>query len=146
VGEVKVRRVVIDTNVVVSALLFGGTPGKLTRLWKSGRLRPLLSKEIMDEYLAVLAYPKFSLSEEEINFILYEEILPYFEVVDVKPGHMIVPQDPSDDKFIHCAEAGKAELIISGDEHLIALKSHGKLRILTPAQFLGEVSESKTNS
>jgi len=140
-GKVELRRVVIDTNVVVSALLFGGTPGKLMPLWKSGRIQPLASKEMIDEYLKVLVYPKFQLSEEEINFILYQEILPYFEPVKAKPGHVIIRDDPSDDKFIRCAQAGNASVIISGDEHLIAFKSHAKLRILTPSRFLEELSQ-----
>ena len=96
-GKVEITRVVIDTNVVVSALLFGGVPGKLVPLWKTGRIRALASKEMIEEYLRVLAYPKFELSEEEINYLLYQEILPYFEVVKTKPGPMIVEEDPSED-------------------------------------------------
>jgi hypothetical protein len=137
-GKVKIRRVIIDTNVIVSASLFGGTPGKLIPIWKSGHIQPLISREIIDEYLSVLAYPKFKLSEQEIEFILYHEILPYFRVVRPKHGPVIIQDDPSNDKFIRCAEAGNAQTIISGDQHLIALKSYGKLRILTPSEFLKE--------
>ena len=135
-GKVKVKRVVIDTNVLISALLFGGEPGELIPLWKSGRIQPLASNEIIDEYLRVLAYPKFKLSAEEINFILYHEILPHFEVVRAKLGSVIIRDDPSDDKFIRCAEAGKAKFIISGDQHLIRLKSYGEVKILTATHFL----------
>ena len=135
-GKIKKIRAVIDTNVIVSAILFGGIPGKLISLWKSGHLKPLASKDIIDEYIKVLAYPKFRLTEKEINYILYNEILPYFEVVTLKPGLGTIQKDPSDDKFIHCAEAGKAGVIISGDQHLLNLKTYGKLKILTPLQFL----------
>jgi len=135
-GKIEVIRVVIDTNVVVSGLLFGGVPGKLIRLWKSGRIRPLASSEIIEEYLRVLAYPKFELSEEEINYLLYREILPHFEIVTTKPGRVIVKEDPSDDMFIRCAAAGKANVIISGDQHLLALESYGKLKIIAPSHFL----------
>jgi len=128
--------VVVDTNVLVSALLFGGKPGKLIPLWQRGTIRPLASKEIIDEYLRVLTYPKFKLAEEEINFLLYQEILPYFEVIDVKPGPRIIKKDPEDDKFIRCALAGKAIWIISGDRHLLALKTYQKIKILTPSDFL----------
>jgi len=138
-GKVKVKRVVIDTNVLVSLLLFGGIPGELIPLWKTGKIQPLASKEIIDEYLRVLAYPKFKLSEEEIQCLLYSEIVPYFHVVAVKPGKRIIRDDPSDDTFIHCAEAGKAAIIISGDHRLINLRSHGKVRIVTPSQFLEEL-------
>ena len=135
-GKIKVRAVVIDTDVVVSALLFGGIPGKLIPLWKAGHIRPKASREIIDEYIRVLAYPKFNLSEEEINFLLYEEILPYFEVVRVGLGRVLIRDDPSDDKFIRCAEASKSNIIISGDRHLLRLKSYGKVKIVTPSQFL----------
>jgi putative PIN family toxin of toxin-antitoxin system len=142
-GKIKVTRVVIDTNVVVSALLFSGVPGKLIPLWKGGSILPLVSKQIIAEYLSVLAYPKFDLSEEEINYLLHQEILPYFEIVTVKPGRVIVKEDPSDDMFILCALAGKAKLIISGDQHLLTLKSYGKLKILTPSQFLQQFKRVK---
>jgi putative PIN family toxin of toxin-antitoxin system len=138
-GKVEITRLVIDTNVVVSALLFGGVPGKLVPLWKSGRIRALASKEMIEEYLRVLTYPKFELSEEEINYLLYQEILPYFEIVWTKPGPVIVEEDPSDDMFIRCADAGKANTIISGDQHLLDLKSYGKVKILTPSQFLKQL-------
>lgn len=141
-GKVQVKRVVIDTNVVISAFLFGGKPGGLIPLWKSGRIQPLVSKEIVDEYLRVLTYPKFSLAPEEINFILYHEILPHFEIVRAKPGRVIIRDDPSDDKFIRCAEAGKAETVISGDQHLIDLGSYGKVKIVTPSEFLANLKRS----
>ena len=132
-------KVVVDTNVLVSALLFGGKPGKLIPLWQRGTIRPLASKEIIDEYLRVLTYPKFKLAEEDINFLLYQEILPYFEVIDVEPGPRIIKKDPEDDKFIRCALAGKAKWIISGDRHLLALKTYQKVKILTPSDFLQKV-------
>lgn len=138
-GKVKVIRVVIDTNVVISALLFGGVPGGLIPLWKSGRIKPFVSKQIVDEYLRVLAYPKFILSEEEINYILYKEVLPYFEVVEIKAGKIIIQEDPADDMFIRCALSGKAKVIISGDSHLLSLKSYQKVKILTPSQVLKEL-------
>jgi len=138
-GKVKVKRVVIDTNVVISGFLFGGEPGELIALWKKGRIKALASKEIVDEYLRVLTYPKFGLTPEEINFILYQEIVPHFEIVRPKPGRVIIGDDSSDDKFIRCAQAGRGKTIISGDQHLLRLKSFGSIEILTPAQFLKQV-------
>lgn len=129
-------KVVVDTNVVISALLFGGAPGKLIPLWQRGAIKPLASKEIVDEYLRVLTYPKFKLSEEEINFLLYQEILPFFDVIDVRRGPQIINKDPHDDKFIRCALAAEAAYIISGDRHLLAFKSYQKIKILSPAEFI----------
>ena len=135
-GKIKV---VIDTNVLVSAILFGGIPGELISLWKSDRIQPLASKEIIDEYIKVLTYPKFELSEAEINCILYGEILPYFDIIQIKNRPKIIKHDPSDDKFIHCAKAGKAGSIITGDQHLLKLKIYQKVKIMTPAEFLSNL-------
>ena len=129
------KRVVIDTNVLVSALLFGGGPGGLITLWKENRIQPLSSKDIMGEYLRVLAYPKFRLTEEEIECILSQEILPYFEVITVKSAQPFVLEDPSDDKFIWCALEGNAEAIISSDQHLLSLSSC-PVPIFSPSEFL----------
>ena len=73
-------RVVLDTNTLVSALLFTGISSELVSLWQDGIITLLLSRDILDEYLRVLSYPKFKLSEEEIKKLLQEEILPYAEV------------------------------------------------------------------
>jgi hypothetical protein len=135
-GQIKIRSVVIDTNVLVSALLFGGVPGDLVPLWKERRIRPKASKQIIDEYLRVLAYPKFELSEDEINSLLQYEILPYFEVSRVKGGPVLVSKDPSDDKFIRCAQTAGAGIIISGDQHLLRLSSFHQIQILSPSDFL----------
>ena len=129
------KRVVIDTNVVVSALLFGGAPGNLIPLWNGGRIRPLCSKGIIEEYLRVLAYPKFRLTEKEIDFILSREILHWFEVVAVQGGRRFVNKDSEDDKFIWCAVEGKAEAIVSGDDHLLKLKG-SSVPVLSISAFL----------
>jgi len=130
-----VKRVVIDTNVLVSGLLFGGVPGKLVSLWKEGRIQPLCSKGIIDEYLRVLAYPKFELTEKEISFVLYQEVLPWFEIVTVQVGDPFVKNDPEDDKFIWCAVEGKADALVSGDDHLLTLK-RSPVPILSASKFL----------
>ena len=135
-GPVKAIPVVIDANVLVSALLFGGTPGKLMLLWKERRIRPFLSKAMLDELLRVLAYPKFRLTENEIDFLLYAEVLPFFAAATVSQGPVIVKDDPYDDIFLRCAAAAGARFIISGDRHLLSLKSYKQIPILTPAQFL----------
>ena len=135
-GKKKIIRVVLDTNVLVSALLFGGIPGKLIPLWKSKRITPLLSREILDEYLRVLAYPKFNLTKDEILFIITQEILPWFEIVEsTRKGISYVLEDPEDDKFIHCAISGKADFLISGDQHLLLLPNP-PVPILSVRDFL----------
>ena len=135
-GTLEVIRVVLDTNVLVSGLLFGGTPGKLLDLWKTGTIRLIMSRVMLDEFLRVLAYPKLRLSEEEIHYLLYVEVLPHVEMVKVHPGPILIPMDPSDDMFLQCAVAAGAKYIISGDRHLLQLKSYKRINILSPAEFL----------
>ena len=135
----KVSRVVIDTNVIISALLFGGKPGELIPLWEDGKIEPLVSKEIIDEYIRVLAYPKFELTIKEIQFLIFHQLLPYFEIINTYPGPVIIPKDPTDDKFIRCALAGNAKAIVSGDIHLLSLKKHQDIHILSPSDFLNSV-------
>jgi hypothetical protein len=135
-GAEKTIPVVIDTNVLVSALLFGGTPGKLVSLWQKGRIRPFLSKEIIAEIIRVLAYPKFELTQNEINYLLYVELLPYFEVTSYPDGPVIVGKDPQDDMFLKCAVAAGATAVISGDHYLLSLQHYKDIPILSPARFL----------
>ena len=97
--------------------------------------------EILDEYLRVFSYPKFELTEEEIKELIQEEILPYAEVVKPKRRLRVVQRDPSDDKFIECAVAGKARVIISGDKDLLSLGRYRQIRILSPAKFLADNAE-----
>jgi putative PIN family toxin of toxin-antitoxin system len=131
-------RVVLDTNAVVSALLFSGISSKLVSLWQKGSITPLLSREVLDEYLRVLSYPKFELSEKEIKELIQEEILPYTEVVKPKRRLRVVQRDPSDNKFLECAVAGNARVIISGDKDLLSLRRYRQIRIQSPAQFLDD--------
>lgn len=138
-------RVVLDTNAVVSALLFSGISSELVSLWQSNLITFLLSREILDEYLRVFSYPKFGLSEEEIKELIQEEILPHAEVVKPKRSLRVVQRDPSDDKFIECAVAGKARVIISGDKDLLSLGRYRQIRIQSPAQFLAENPELRNS-
>lgn len=120
----------------MSALLFGGAPGKLISLWKSGKIQPQLNKTTVAELLRVLAHPKFKLAENEIQYLLYVEILPFCKVVPTKSGPVIISEDSSDDMFLRCREVSNAKTLFSGDSHLLALKSYGNVPILTASQFL----------
>ena len=131
-------RVVLDTNAVVSALLFSGVSSKLVSLWQNGLITPLLSRAILDEYLRVLSYPKFELSEKEIKELIQKEILPYAEVVKPKRRLRVIQRDPSDNKFLECAVAGRAGVIISGDKDLLSLGRYRRVRIQSPARFLAD--------
>jgi putative PIN family toxin of toxin-antitoxin system len=129
-------RVVLDTNVLVSALLFAGPIGRLVSLWRERRIVLLLSKDVFIEYLRVLAYPKFKLSGEEIKALAEECVLPFAEMVTVAEARRVIRGDPADDKFLALAAAGRARYIVSGDKHLLALGEYRHVKIVTPREFL----------
>jgi putative PIN family toxin of toxin-antitoxin system len=131
-----VIRVVLDTNTLISALLFSGTASRLVPLWQSRRITVLVSKEILQEYLRVLAYPKFQLGDHEIRALVEEELLPFAETIRVRRRLAVVRRDPEDDKFLECAVAGRAEYLVTGDRDLRELGSYRGITILTVGEFL----------
>lgn len=80
----QVIRVVLDTNVLVSALLFGGVLNRLVAKWKTGDVVPVFSQATFDEFRRVLAYPRFDLTESEIRVLIEDEVLPYFDIVETR--------------------------------------------------------------
>ena len=129
-------RVVLDTNVLISTALPRSRLTPLVAAWQSGRCRLLLSSAILDEYLRVLARPKFQLAPEDIRRIVEREVLPYAEIVHVRSQIEAVADDPSDNKFLACAVDGRADQLVTGDRHLLALKHFRGVPISTPAAFL----------
>lgn len=132
-------RAVLDTNVIVSALLFRGATGRLVALWQERKFVLLVSKEIVQEYLRVLAYPRFELSVEEVKGLLERQLLPFATPVKAKEILPVVHEDPSDDIFLACAVAGKADCLVSGDRHLLALTTYQKIPIISPSAFFSKL-------
>lgn len=131
------RRVVLDTNVVASALLFPSAPSALIRTaWKSGAITPLVCRTTTLELMRVLAYPRFGLSEREHGDFV-AEYLQFAEVVDVFEGTRRGPEcrDPDDQVFVELAIAGRAECIVSGDKALLALNAQGGITVWSLAEF-----------
>lgn len=132
-------RAVLDTNVVVSALLFSGPPSRLISAWQSGRLRPVVSAPILDEYIRVLAYPKFKLTNTEIRGLLEEELIPFIETVTAVPTNIPDLRDPDDAKFITCAVAAGVRWLVSGDDDLLSLHHVESVDILSVTAFLQQL-------
>ena len=128
-------KVVIDTNVFVSSF-FGGNPKRIIDLWRDEEIILCLSKDVLDEYIDVLQRVGLE-DEDEI-----EELLSLFAkgfnilFTTKTPKIRIVKDDPDDDKFIECAVALKAEVIITGDKAFKALGEYMGIKILTPQEFL----------
>lgn len=134
-----IHKIVIDTNVFISALLFRGPTSRLVSFWQKGTVSVLLSSEALKEYARVLAYPKFKLKKKEIWGLLEQELLPYVIPVKVKKHLNVISQDPSDNKFLELAQAGSADFILSGNKHILDLKDFRGIQIMTPAEFISLV-------
>ena len=135
-GEV-IRRVVLDTNVVVSALLFErGRLSWLRPAWMAGDFRPLVSRATAAELLRVLSHTKFHLADEEIEAVL-GDYLPFAEPVEVKEATAALPRlpDPDDRIFLELAETGTAFFLVTGDYDLLAAPHPGDYRIISPTEF-----------
>ncbi|MDR1648322.1 MAG: putative toxin-antitoxin system toxin component, PIN family [Zoogloeaceae bacterium] len=118
------QRVVLDTNIVLSALLF--TTGRLVWIrdaWQHQRLQPLVCQETAHELLRVLAYPKFRLSTEARQDLLHD-FLPYAEVVTLPTLWPDLPicRDERDQVFLVLHHVGKADALVTGDSDILALR------------------------
>jgi len=131
-------RVVLDTNVVLSALVFAeGRSAALRNAWQSDRCRGLVSRATVDELVRVLAYPKFGLTADEQHELL-ADYLPYCTIVRMPRTPPVTPvcRDPFDLVFLQLAIAGKAEYLVTGDGDLLALVDRVSCSIVTVEQWL----------
>ncbi len=131
-------QVIIDTNVWISGLVFGGTPEKIIRLFIEGQIIVVVSEELLTELRRKITQ-KFSLFVPQLALLeasIKEEAL----LVKLGATPIAVSRDTDDDKFIETAVAGDAEYIISGDKDLLTLGSYQGIKILRPAEFLELIS------
>jgi len=132
-------KIVLDTNVVISALLHQGLTRRFLELWRTRRIKLLVSQAILNEYARVLHYPKFGYSPETIAEILAENLLPWLTKVEEYGGKLDYPsKDKGDDLFLRAALGGKVEVLISGDPHLTELDGKYPFPILPPGAFLSK--------
>jgi len=128
-------KVVIDTNVLISALGWSGPPSDCLDLVVKGEIINFISKPILDELLKVLDYPKFKFTKEEKEEFV-EILLSQSIVIEPKEKIVAIERDPEDNKFLECSIKADADFIISGDPHLKDLKRFRGVEILSPDEFL----------
>lgn len=127
-------RVVLDTNVFVSAVL-GGKLGTILDEWKAGKFTWIVTDSIAAEYIDVINRPKFSIPSEEIVGVT-DYLLDSAEFVTSEEDIFAVGADPTDNKFLEAALAGRVDFIVSGDNHLLELGTFREIPIITPRQFI----------
>lgn len=135
-------RAVIDTNVLLSGLIWRGTPHALVEQIRAGTLSLVSSPALLAELAGVIVRPKFSMalarSNSDAERIL-AELRFLAEVVDPPPLPVPVSRDPDDDAVLALAEASQPDLIVSGDTDLLSLGAHGGIPIVTPAEALAKM-------
>lgn len=129
-------RIVLDTNVLVSGLCFGGTPARILSAALAGKVKLFTTADLIDELKRVLQ-TKFPHRQEAIADTVEElgqiwEVLPRADLPRIRK----ISADPSDDRVLECAVAARADCIVSGDNHLLALESFAEVPILNPTGFL----------
>ncbi|WP_082668267.1 putative toxin-antitoxin system toxin component, PIN family [Tepidimonas taiwanensis] len=145
-GSTAAPRVVFDTNVVLSALLFrAGRLAPLRLAWQTGRIIPVVCRQTVQEASRVLAYPKFRLTAPEIGVVL-AEWLPHAQAHPLPAGANdaqrkgLVCRDPHDQIFLELAFDAHADALVTGDDDLLTLapaaQAMGCFAILTPAQMI----------
>jgi uncharacterized protein len=127
-------RAVLDTNVLISALFWGGTPRQVVDLAVSGHFQAVTSPELLAELTSVLA-DDFDVPQDKLDLVL-RDVLSYAEVVAVLEEPTIPVRDLADVKVLACALAGRADCIVTGDRDLLALPPLPEVQILTPRAFL----------
>lgn len=130
-------RIVIDTNVLASAVFFGGKPFQLLRYIMADRVDAVASKEIVDEYEEIIyrlqqKYPAIN------TRIPLQEFLARLEIIRVS-SDIHISRDPDDDKFISCAVDGKCLYVVSGDSDLLSVGKYADIEILTVTEFLNRL-------
>lgn len=127
-------RIVLDTNIFISAILFGGMPEQVLNLARFGLIEIFVSKEILEEIIRILRV-KFDWGKNQIS-----EVEAEIEALtrQAKPEKMIkfVKSDPDDNKFLEVAIGSKSDFIISGDKHLLDLSTYGGVKIVTAREFV----------
>ena len=128
-------RVVLDTNVLVSAMISNGKPRELLRKGIDNQFSIVTSDLILKELATVLRRPKFKTSEDEIHRIILA-IIWSSEITNVKTKFKAVKEDPKDDMVVNTAYDGHADIIVTGDKHLLEMENFRGIKIITIKNML----------
>ena len=132
-------RVVLDTNVMVSGLLWKGKSNQILEWVEEGKLELCQSKKTLEELTQVLDYPRIKKRVKKLG-MKADEIIVSVErgskIFDILTNEAVVTEDPDDDIFINLALTSGAKFIVSGDSHLLNIGQHKDIKILSPNQFV----------
>ena len=131
-------RVVLDTNVLISAIVFGGRPRRVLEMVVGGDINCSLSFAILDELRDVLQRPKFGFSPHQ-SVTIIDELHNICDILNPPRRIRTIKVDPDDNRVLECAVEARADGIISGDAHLLDLGQYRGIAIMSPSDFLKSV-------
>jgi putative PIN family toxin of toxin-antitoxin system len=138
-------RLVLDTNVVIAALLWNGPPRQLLQAAIDGQIELATSQPLLVELTHSLGYAKFAKRVAAFNTSVAQLVQQYAAIASSTPAAVIapaVPGDPDDDAVLACALAAQADLVVSGDAHLLNLKHFHQMLIVTPRAAFERVTSA----
>jgi len=148
--NVKEYKTVIDTNVIISAIAFGGAPREVLNLAITGKITNYISEDIIDEIEEVLQRHKFGYDTLKIKAVVHElELISEYinpeRIADTMTYINHSTQDQDDNYIIACAFAAQAGYLVTGDSDLLVLKEdlRQRLKILTPREFIKDFKQEK---
>jgi len=128
-------KVVLDTNIFISGIFFGGPPARILEAWRDGRIQIVLSESILEEYRKVGL--RLARNYKGIDIGPFLRLLSLTARLYRAPSLPCrVCEDPDDDKFIACALASRAAIIITGDKRLLKVSHYRGIEILTARTFI----------
>lgn len=138
-------RVVLDTNVLISSTFWSGASSQIIDKIENKEIELVLSKEIIEEFSAVLQYEEIQMKVRDKDLEMkrtIDKIISMSIIVEPIFSLDIIKEDSDDNKIIMCAVEGKADYIISQDNHLLRLGSFAGISILTPEEFIKIISKT----
>ena len=132
-------RIVLDTNVIISGWLCSGSPRQIINIARQRQVQSVISEMLLDEFRDVLHRPKFAVRLSNIGKTVNEilsEHLEFTEIVEPAQIAPVIDRDPDDDAVLACAIGGNVQYIVTGDDHLLALKHFREIGIIEVNQFL----------
>ena len=133
-------KVVLDTNVLISAALRAGSPPyRILRAWRAGQFSVVCSQDLLDEVVQVLARPRIARRtewSEADRAALFADLREVSVWVEPQSQIRLITADPADNRVLEAAIAGQADYIVSGDQHLLEIGEYQGVLIVTPARFV----------
>ncbi len=128
-------KVVLDTNILISAIVFGGKSRQVLESANKGRIQLVITEEIIKEVRGVLEGKKFQFPSEIMDLIVHE-LEALAEIIKPKERISIIEKDLEDNRVLECASESQSDYIVTGDLYLLEIKEFQGTKIMTPGEFL----------